>query len=61
MKKLILIAIVAAVFASCNNSEDGNDPDNVYTPSADSIPGTRDGDTSSYERMPNRISDTIQQ
>jgi len=58
MKKLSLIILVSVLIAACNNSAEGDKSrDTVNT-------GTtidNSGDTSSYERMPNKINDSVPQ
>lgn len=63
MKKLIFLAMFVIFDIGCNNADDRTDTDDPYKPNNathDSLPATRDGDTSSYEQMPNRITDSVQ-
>ena len=67
MKKIIMVLLSAVFIAACNNSaetdtntdtvnlEQNRDMNNRNTTVYDSATG----DTSSYERMPNKINDSI--
>jgi hypothetical protein len=62
MKKLTVIILVAATITACNNSAEGD----KKTDSATIQDNTRvstdtKGDTSSYDRMSNKTSDSTQQ
>lgn len=62
MKKLVMITIISLFIAACNNSADGNksrDTVNVDVNTNTTIDHT--GDTSSYERMPNKVNDSMPQ
>lgn len=62
MKKLIFLVMFVVFDIACNNADDPTDTDDAYQPNSttrDSIPATRNGDTSSYERMPNMITDSM--
>ncbi len=65
MKKIFLLLSVTLLLIACNNeagSDDAKDSQQKHNNAvADSMPATRSGDTSSYERMPNRISDSAGQ
>jgi hypothetical protein len=61
MKKIIPVAIFAVLVCACNNAgKDSNTNDSDKTPgvSSDTLPRTPGGDTSSYERMQNRVTDS---
>lgn len=65
MKKLVFALAIALIFGCANEADRETTSDsagninnaNVY----DSFQGKRDGDTSSYEQMPNKLSDTTPQ
>ena len=62
MKKLTLIILVSIFIAACNNSAEGDRSRDTLNPDVNT--GTAidtAGDTSSYERMPNKISDSLPQ
>lgn len=70
MKKIFLIVMIATASLACNNSADtGTDNDSINyqenkdlnnrnTTVYDSAAGKQSGDTSSYERMPDKINDS---
>jgi uncharacterized lipoprotein NlpE involved in copper resistance len=62
MKKLILAMLVSVCMVGCNNSAEGDRSRDTLNPDVNT--GTiidTAGDTSSYERMPNKITDSIPQ
>ena len=70
MKKTIAFLITCAFFAACNNSvdsktvndtvnlEQNSDVNNMNTTVYDSGTNNQNRDTSSYERMPNKVNDS---
>lgn len=74
MKKIVLVVISGIVLAACNNDNSNSansessmdsldhkvddDRNNRNTTVYDSTTGKQGGDTASYERMPNKISDS---
>ena len=72
MKKIIMVLITGVIIA-CNNSgdseisndstnyQDNKDRNNRNTTVYDSASGKQNGDTSSYDRMPNKVSDSTPQ
>lgn len=75
MKKILMVLMAGIYIAACNNSgenesqtdkdtvslEQNRDVNNRNTTVYDSATGNQNGDTSSYERMPNRVNDSIPQ
>jgi hypothetical protein len=61
MKKLAIILVTAFCF-SCNNSGDGSNKNDSTEPDVNTgtMQDAQSGDTSSYQRMPEMITDSIQ-
>ena len=73
MKKLSWVILATLFLAACNNSADNDkevfDADSFNTSEKKELnnrntgayDSTRPGDTSSYERMPNKVTDSVPQ
>jgi hypothetical protein len=71
MKKLLVLLAAGIFIVACNNSadsetsydstnyQDNKDRNNRNTTVYDSVAGKQVGDTATYERMPNKVSDSI--
>ena len=61
MKKMLGPLLLALLIFSCANSDDGRTPDDSTNINVNANVGTGSdaGDTSSYERMPGRLHDSI--
>lgn len=57
MKKILCGLLLMAVFAACNNDADTNTK--TDTVNLDVNTNNSTGDTSSYERMPNNVTDSV--
>jgi len=70
MKKLLILLAAGIFIGACNSSadsettydstnyQDNKDRNNRNTTVYDSAAGNQGGDTASYERMPNKVSDS---
>jgi len=61
MKKLTLAMVVALIVGACNNTGDGDKNKDTVIIDVSNQGNTDAGDTASYERMSNKITDSTQQ